>query len=172
METSMNDQNVAEGQAVSQRQAVNQPAPAQAPRGAQVKLPDGTTLPIKEYVTRRFHETHGDRGQIAAELGKTYQYVYNMTKGPEFQNVGGQARNRNATIEVVPGQPQPGHERTARKSGGGHGTIAVGGSGNQQASAVEEVSPDEIEAVLGAQTDSGSTDAEADVVDAEQQAAE
>jgi hypothetical protein len=166
METVMNDQNVAEGQAVGQ-QAQAQP---QAPRG--VKLPDGTTLPIKEYVTRRFHETHGDRGQIAAELGKTYQYVYNMTKGPEFQNVGGQARNRNATIEVVPGQPQPGHERTARKSGGGHGTIAVGGSGNQQASAVEEVSPDEIEAVLGAQTDSGSTDAEADVVDAEQQAAE
>jgi hypothetical protein len=144
----MPNETQTEGQAVEQNQAG---APAtQTQRGAQVKLPDGTQMPIRDYVVKRFHETGGDRGQIAFELSKTYQYVYNMTKGPEFQNVNGQARNRNAVIEVVPGAPRPAGERSQRKQGGG--TIAVGGAGNQQASAVEEVSVDEIDRVLGEQT--------------------
>jgi hypothetical protein len=146
----------AEGKMVEQ----NAPAPDTTPpqgqrgRGAMVRLPDNTTIPIKDYVTKRFHETGGDRGTIAAELGKTYQYVYNMTKGPEFQGVG-QARNRDAVIEVVPGQAKPGHERTARKPGGNGssgGTLSVGGAGNQQVASVEEVHPDEIERVLGEET--------------------
>src|SRR3954471_18407176 len=119
----MTEQTQTEGQPVEQGQGQGQAQ--QKSRSAQVRLPDGTMMPVRDYVHKRFHETNGDRGLISKELGKTYQYVYNMTK--DLAPPSGAARNRDAVISVVPGQAQPGFEGkpSTRKQGGsgGGGTI-------------------------------------------------
>jgi hypothetical protein len=181
----MNDENVqTEGQPVEQGQTQGQgqaPAQQKQSRGAQVRLPDGTMMPVREYVHKRFHETNADRGLIAKELGKTYQYVYNMTK--DLAPPSGAARNRDAVISVVPGQAQPGFEgkpSTRKQGGNGGGTIQVGGGNQNVAGQVEEVSQDEIDQVLSEQTgEQGSSAADAitdstadEQVEANQHAAE